>query len=405
MEPETMSTKVIWRGWLLAVALLVSIPGAPAWAQTAAPRTLDEDYVRLAEDVPGFGGLYFDGAGTTHIYLMDLSLAGEVQDLGKHVEVQQGDYDFRDLAAWKDVVRPQLVQRGAVSLDIDEQRNRLVFGVERGSLETFTIALEKFLRTTRVPPAAVLIEAAEPIVPVELLTDRIRPVPAGVQIQNGNGGICSLGIDATRLGVKGFVTVSHCTATRSLVDGTAFFQSTAGLFNRVGTETVDPPFFLGGSCPSGRACRLSDAAFAAYSSAALSAGGKIANPACSFGQGTLAVNPQTPRLPVTGFLSFSSPVSGSIVNKTGRTTGCTFGFAIGTCVDVNVAGTLLTMVCQNQVSGLALPGDSGAPVFLHGGDHATLAGILWGSGAGSYVYSPWLLAASELGGGIVPNAP
>lgn len=398
-----MSTRMSWSPWLLTGlltgVLLAAVPAAQA--QTAMPRTLDEEYARKAEEVPGFGGLYLDEDGVTHVYLQDLSREKEVQDLGARVAVQQGDYDFRDLFAWKDEVRPRLADRGAVYLDIDERRNRLVFGVEREALDEFDADLQKFLRDTHVPPEAVLVEVAEPIDPLEKLTDRIRPVPAGVQLS----GPCTVGINASRLGVKGFVTNSHCTATRSLVEGTPFFQSTNGALNLVGHETVDPFFFFGGSCPLPHVCRMSDAAFVAYSSPSLSAGGQIANPICSFSQGTLTVNPKMPRLPVTN-LFFGSPVSGTIVNKTGRTTGCTFGFTIGTCVDSNVSNSLITMLCQNRVGGLALPGDSGSPVFLHGSDHATLAGILWGGSVseGTYVYSPWLSVFFELGA-VIPDAP
>jgi hypothetical protein len=92
-----------------------------------APSNLDEEFARLAEKVPGFGGL--GEAGTTQVYLQDLSRAREVQDLGERVEVRQGEHDFRDLLAWKDALRPLLAEKGAVLLDIEERRNRLVFGV------------------------------------------------------------------------------------------------------------------------------------------------------------------------------------------------------------------------------------------------------------------------------------
>lgn len=390
-----------WSLWLLALLALLAV--IPAQAQTTAPLTLDEEYARLAEGVPGFGGLYLDEDGVTHVYLTDLSREKEVQYLGARVTVQQGDYDFRDLFAWKDEVRPLLAERGAVYLDIDERRNRLVFGVERASLEDFNLTLKRFLEDTHVPSEAVVTEAADPIEPWELLTDRIRPVPAGVQIQNASGGNCTLGINATRAGVKGFVTNSHCTAVQSLVEGTSFFQNTTGSTNFIGTETVDPFFFFGGSCPLPRMCRRSDSAFVAYSSSLLSAGGKIANPNCSFGQGTLTVNPQTPRLPVTGVM-FLSPVSGSIVNKTGQTTGCTFGFTIGTCVDANAKDSIITFLCQNRVAGVGDHGDSGSPVFFHGSDHATLAGILWGGNVGTYVYSPWTNVILDLGA-VIPDVP
>src|SRR6185295_6756320 len=105
---------------LLIGALPALAPVARA-QETVAPLTLDQEYARLAEQVPGFGGLYLDEEGTTHVYLQDLSRAREVQGLGERVEVHQGQYDFRDLMAWKDELRPLLARRGAAFLDIEER--------------------------------------------------------------------------------------------------------------------------------------------------------------------------------------------------------------------------------------------------------------------------------------------
>jgi hypothetical protein len=324
------------------------------------------------------------------------------------VVFHKGDYDFRDLYAWKDQVRPELAGPGAVYLDIDERRNRLVFGVEREAIDRFTEELRSFLRGTRVPIEAVIVEAVEPVQPLELLTDKIRPVPAGVQItrqiNSTTIGLCTLGTNAVRFGVKGFVTASHCTATRGVVEGSVFFQNTPGGSNQIGVETIDPPFFTGGSCPAGRQCRRSDAAFVAYDSTSLSAGPKIANPLLwGLGSGTVAVSPVTPRLLVTGFL-FGSVSSGSGVYKVGRTTGGTFGSVTSTCADTNVFASTITMLCQDWTGAGSAGGDSGAPVFTQSGGEATLAGILWGGNGASTIYSPWLYVFAELGGGPIPNA-
>jgi hypothetical protein len=389
-----------WTRILCVTALLVSVPAVRA---QDVPQSLDDEYAAMAARMPGFGGLYLDERGTTHVYLQDVTRAGEMQGLGDRVVFEQGDYDFRDLQAWKDQVRPELAVEGAVFLDIDERRNRLVFGVERESVDRFTEELQRFLRDTRVPPAAVIVEAAEPIEPLELITDKIRPVPAGVQIST-SGGACTLGTNAFRAGVKGFITASHCTATVGFVDGTTFFQSTFAAGNQIGVEIADPPSSLGGSCPPGRRCRRSDAAFIAYDSASLSAGAKIANPLFwGVGSGTLQTSLVTPRLPVGGFL-FGSMPSGSIVYKVGRTTGGTFGSVTGTCCDSNVLFSKVTMLCQDRVAASAGPGDSGAPVFIQSGGVATLAGILWGGNGQTYAYSPWSFVFSDLGGPI-PTVP
>lgn len=109
-----MSTLRFW-GCFVLVGALLSVPAAQAQDEGTTPLTLDEEYARLAEEVPGFGGLYLDPEGTTHVYLLDLSRAREVQDLGERVEVHQGLYDFRDLFAWKEEVRPLLSQRGEIA--------------------------------------------------------------------------------------------------------------------------------------------------------------------------------------------------------------------------------------------------------------------------------------------------
>ncbi len=399
------------RGWsrflLIVGVLLAAGPAVRAQEENPTGLTLDEEFARLAEAVPGFGGLYLDAEGTTHVYLQDLSHAREVQDLGERVEVHQGDYNFRDLLAWKGAVRDLLAQRGAVFLDIDEQRNRLLFGVEREALGSFSAELARFLRGARVPSEAVLVEATEPIVPDEQLTDTIRPVPGGVRIRNQNGGGCTLGFNAIRAGVRGFVTNSHCTVTRGVVEGTVMFQATTAAANQIGVETVDPKFFTGGSCPSGRKCRLSDAAFIAYDDDELSAGGQIANPlVCGFLSfpGTLDVNPNDPRTTVTGFM-FGSPLFGSMVTRVGATSGCAMGMQLNTCVDANVANTNFTMLCQNRYLAFRQGGDSGSPVFLKkSGNKATMVGIHWGGSGNNAVYSPFLFIFTELGG-VIPVMP
>jgi hypothetical protein len=400
-------------------ALLIAIAcGAAASAQdggmpTETPFTIDQEYARIAEQVPGFGGLYLDERGTTHVYLQDLSRAREVYGLGERVEVHQGDYDFRDLHAWKSEVRELLSRPGMVSLDIDETRNRLVIAAEPAYVERIQRELRDLLRPTSVPVAAVLVEAGEPIEPRVDLRDQFRPIPSGVQI-NSAPGICTLGVNVTRNGVtRGFVTNSHCTSMRSQVEDTVFFQPTMGIFDRVGVETVDPAFFMNGNCPSKRRCRYSDAAFVAYDDPDFSAGGNIANPTfCGTQVFTREVSPVLPRVPITGF-SISSPASGTVLYKVGRTTGCTLGSLKNTCIDVivnqNLGGVMvptdMMMLCQNTVSAVNGGGDSGSPVYRKSGNSAILMGILWGGTSSLYGYSPWAFVVSELAIPLNPDAP
>jgi hypothetical protein len=146
------------------VAILSGAAAARAQDQGLAemPSILDQEYARIAEQVPGFGGLYLDDRGTTHVYLQDLSYAREVQYLGERVEVHQGDYAFRDLQAWKSEARGLLSRPGILALDIDEARNRLVIVAEAGYALRLRLELRELLRPTLVPVAAVLVDAGEP---------------------------------------------------------------------------------------------------------------------------------------------------------------------------------------------------------------------------------------------------
>ncbi len=397
-------SRLLWVGALLGV-LLGAVPAARAM-------TLDEEYALLAEQVPGFGGLYLDETGTTYVYLVDLAYAREVEGLGEHVVAIQGDYDFRDLFAWKDELRALLPWDDVVALDIDERRNRLVVGAEEDQVAELQAALAGLLENSHVPPEAVIVEPDEAMIQTALLTDTIRPVPAGVQIGGAlpasGQRTCTLGANGARFGVEGFVTASHCTTTQSLLEGSVFFQSSIGLFPpaNVGVETVDPPYIVGGPCPVGRKCRYSDAAFIAYDSESLSEGGQIANPiVCGPAAGPKLIDSAQPRLPVTGY-SYHTPAAGTVLTKVGRTTGCSIGSLKSTCVDLpvfvlvgsQIVKTNVIMLCQNRVGSAVGGGDSGAPVFRRDGHEATLFGILWSGNLNGtlYSFSPWFSVFQEL---------
>ena len=240
----------------------------------------------------------------------------------------------------------------------------------------------KQIESFRVPSEAVDIIAGTPI--KLTLRDGRRPLVGGPQIefQIGPGGIatatCTLGFAAVRGGVEGFVTNSHCSRTRGAVDSGRYWQAFRPLFDndQVGTETADRPMWTGGSCPTGRTCRLSDANFVDTHDGVAIGRGSLARPPF----GTLNWNgTDLYRINAADFTEVDRTVL-----KVGRTTGLTAGVVWGTCFNTNVADSNHTMICQDIATYDSDSGDSGSPVFeLTNSPLANdvkLVGINWGSG-------------------------
>jgi hypothetical protein len=237
----------------------------------------------------------------------------------------------------------------------------------------------------------------EPIFQVATLRDRIRPVQAGYQIRFSQY-VCSLGFNAVRNGVTGFVTASHCSTQQGSVDGTQYYQQLNQVPDElVGTEIVDPPYVRNGKgCPRGRVCRSSDSNFVAGADGVPFALGTIAK----------TTGPNNGSLTVAGTFNITGEgvaARDEVVNKVGRTTGWGQGVVTRTCVNTGVSGSNIVLRCQNFVEDdevIVQGGDSGSPVFkIDGGDNVTLLGNLWGGNSSGtmFVYSPLSGIEQELG--------
>ncbi|MDP3064327.1 MAG: hypothetical protein Q8O40_14120 [Chloroflexota bacterium] len=287
---------------------------------------------------------------------------------------------------------------GVVFTDIDEQSGRLVVGVENRGLARSVQARANALG---IPVSAVSVVETKPIVFATTLRDNVRPLKGGLQIWwqkkagSGIAYVCTLGFNASRGEVAGFVTNSHCTATQGSVEGTKHYQPTGGVANLVGTETADPAFF---SCARKKKCRYSDSAFSALASGV----------SADLGYLERTTGPNNGFLTIAGSFRISSEASGNApvgatVNKVGRTTGWTQGTVLYSNVNVGVSGTNIIMLGQDMVAAGVGGGDSGSPVFgqpNEAGD-VTLQGILWGGSTDGamFVYSPMVNVqrSSELG--------
>ena len=282
---------------------------------------------------------------------------------------------------------------GVVFTDADETSGRLVVGVLDRDVEGLVRA--------RLPALGILSQSVdivetEPIVQVATLRNKVRPVVGGLQIRFSQY-LCSLGFNASRVGVLGYVTASHCSTKQGQVDGTKYYQPLNQLAEEfIGKEVADPAYSRGSGCPRGWKCRYSDSNFSDGDDAVSFALGQIAK--------TTGANNGS--LEIAGGFTITAEGSatvGQTANKVGRTTGWTQGTVTRTCVDTGVSGSNILLRCQNFVENkgqIVAGGDSGSPVFrIDAGDFVTLLGNLWGSNSSGtlFVYSPIANIETELG--------
>jgi hypothetical protein len=390
-------------------------PAAPSdtpdlLARPAAQGTVDNPNA-LAKGVAGFGGFFYDAAGTPTVYLKDSKERGNTQRalapyFQKHgvaaarMQVRPGQFSWDELERWQASVSTQtLGLPGAVFVDADEASNQVTIGVERGKGGQVRAALARL----GLPASAAVVRETEPITFAvaprpkgTTLQGLVRPIHGGTQI-NFPGFLCTLGFSANDGSQRSFITNSHCTNVQGGVNNTPYWQplqSTAP--TQIATEVEDPTYSANlPGCPSGRVCRRADASRALYSSTGA--------PASQVAFGKISKTDRPGRsLTITGEFSITAEgeaVQGQTVNKVGRTTGWSQGAVTNVCVNTSVSGTNITELCQDFVSASVGSGDSGSPVFaISSGTNVTLLGILWGgSGSSSFVFSPLSNIEGELG--------
>ncbi len=384
------------------------------------PITLDEEFMQMAEQVPGFGGLYDDPeSDETFVYLRDPMRDGDARVVvdnylvrtaaaGRRLRILAGSYDFRDLVRWRQAVERTLPAVLTLT-DADEVTNRVVIGVRDATgVQTVRASLPRL----GVPDAAVTIEVRAPVV-LENLMALTRPVMGGLQIRAvpAAGWECSLGFVALRefpligvdiSGPRYAITNSHCTSSMGFVSGDVIGQPTEA--NRLGVEISDPPF-VGSTtdpmCPvAWNGCRRSDAAMFELddNSTAVS----------SFNGFALSSSVSPPTVPqLLGSATYTGRQqgfrSGMRVDKSGRSTGQTTGTVRSTCVNVPMPG--YWMVCQFTASYNSSGGDSGSPVwFTDSNGQRWVMGIHWGRQNNSpfdRFFSRWLDVWSELGNDVL----
>jgi hypothetical protein len=398
--------------------------GIDAAIQASPTHGIDAEFTRLAKQVPGFGGMYYDRSGRLNIYVTraqggaaarSADVTGRLRTFGgaavqrrlrsAAVTIREAKYDFAQLQSWKARLSRVFTVKGVVYTDIDEEANRIGLALTPAASQA---AVERIINSANVPLGAVSFRRMPAIRQLKTLQERFRPVPGGAQIvfpaEGGQLFVCTVGFNALlpeQLRNTYFVTASHCSDTQGGNQGTPYYQPFPGSSpgtNRIAFEFKDPQYGNpGGLCYVDFRCRLSDALLAKYPRPLDGSWTQIAR--TTFGLqriGSIIVNPNNPRWNIVGRFDF--PFLGETAHKVGRTSGWTRGPVVATCVDVLAGGTDIIELCQDIVFAGSRPGDSGAAVFERNSLNSSdvfLIGILWGGGTNEFGAPIFVLSSME----------
>jgi hypothetical protein len=408
-----------------SLACTAGEPSAPEEQNRPAEReagvTVQHDeYAQIARQLPGFAGLFLDQNELVVLTVdqPDAAIVRKATQAFAHirgigqlpVRLARAKYTFEKLRTERDRLAGTLEIPQLTVSSIDEVANRIHIGVATPAART---ALQSQLKQAGFPSDLVSISVEPPFKPATTLQQAFYNIgghifrTGGLRVQFFKTGFgvatCTLGFNAlVRQQYRGFITNSHCTNRRGVVNGDAFHQPsyTTGS-TEIGWEVIDPGFFSGGACRyPGKICRFSDAAVIAYDSEATSGRGHIAKPTTrtTITPGSIQINPSDSVFRVIGT---RLPLNLMVVEKVGSQSGWTGGTVVNVCSDHVVAKTGqptvpsdTVLLCQMTVNGsLALDGDSGSPVFqIASGNQVRLLGLLWGSrtlnGVPQYSASP-----------------
>ena len=356
-------------------------PQAHAWNS-------DDEFARASRaEAPGFAGFYLQNDGTPVIRLVDPGQRGAVQRyLAQHLAAARrgrlagapaqpvflkADYDFAQLQAWSEQLTPMLSRSDVYLIDVDEVGNRVSLGVADANAIG---AVRAEAARLGIPAAAVHVQTQGKPETRATVRDRFTTTVGGIQIAF-SGYLCTLGFNARRVSNSAniYVTNAHCTGTQYASDGIAIYQNTNAAGNQIGNEVYDRALY---ACAGvGTSCRWADAAFISNNGTRTIGQGGIARTAwASGGPGGLTV---TGEFDIVGRYTGAAPV-GTYLDKTGRTSGSTYGQVTSSCVTIGV------LRCQDISSVWSEGGDSGSPmhVWIGGAGAAEndtqLYGILWG---------------------------
>jgi hypothetical protein len=408
-EQETSSTDLVAKAHARAGAAARAVLGAAA--DSLNPDELD---AQLADRVAGFAGWVHNDNGTSVMRMARGASAGKVgagagqfdrsaglaamtRAMESPVDTKPALFDSRQLLSFKDKVFLMASTQGVIATSIDRAANRVEV-VYNADLDANAIEeLATKLVSAGVPRAALQMKPGE--LPRSVATTgvsvREQPIPlaAGAQFNfttSAGSFVCSVGVPATRAGVRGFVTASHCSQQVYSVNAATTMTAPNGTF--IGRETVDPAGFAC-SLPDTLGCREGDALFVSGAAPSVVDFGKVL---------ITATRGLTVRgtIPVQGSLAY--PTVGQTVYKTGRTTGTRSGRVARVCVNTlvgNGAGQTYGALCSVELDSTTFiqGGDSGSSVWVYDGTGAVVTGIVSYGSSTTGGFSPWGGVTKELG--------
>lgn len=409
--PELAAQRDALSGELLAKAHERAGVAARALLGTAADTmNPDELDAQLADRVPGFAGWVHREDGISVLRMArtadrtstsaserSAGVAAITRAMESTFVVTPALWDSRQLLTYKDRAFSLATVKGVIATSINRETNRVEVTYSQDLTAQAIEALAEQLASAGIPKAAIVLQPGEMQMALASIGASVRaqplPLAAGAQINFTTSlgtFVCSVGVPATRAGVRGFVTASHCSERVYSVTAGTTMRAPNGTF--IGRETSDPRGF---SCslPDTLGCREGDALFVS---------GAPAN-VVNFGRVLITDNNGLivrSTIPVRGSLSY--PTVGQTVSKTGRTTGTRSGRVARVCVNALVgdnSGGSYGALCSVEVnsSTFAAGGDSGSSIWLFDGTGAVINGILSYGNSTLVGYSPWGGVTKELG--------
>lgn len=339
------------------------------------PSSIEDEFLALSEETPGFAGLYLDAGGTPVIRVRGaqpdgaamarivgrISLRSGLFSSVAPTRVETAKFSFRELDATRERVRALIrATRLLMGVGIDVEMNAVVLTVGSADASVAKRAIDAL----RLPEGAIELRVLDGITGGVSLRDVVRPVTGGLMISSGYDatGYCSAGLQVWKNDVNGYpdptlgrfiLTANHCAPPIGTVTGLTFGQPHRG-YGLHATEVTNAEVFTDARCPYAPIpCAYADVAVLQMSDSVSSTWQRVAlsntsNPPAYLGQ--LSLN-----------TSIWSAVQGQPVRRVGARSGQRDGTVTRECYDLPVGG--IYILCSVEVNGYANGGDSGGPVY------------------------------------------